>query len=301
MDLDVQQSGTGRAGLDVIVRMFHSVDALDWDGVRACLADELATDYTALWGGEPERTTPDGLVAAWGAVAPGYDATQHLLGPFEVTAEGDGSLSCTSGFRAFHHLRAECLRGTWLVAGRYHFVVARTGDRWRITAITLDRAYEDGDRAIVDAARERVAAGAGGRVAGGRPGEASVRRFHELLAVGDLDGWAALWHEDARITTPYAVAGFDREIVGRDAIVAAFRSLFAHFRSYRADLLATYPTADGDAVCVEYRNHVVLSDGTEYHGENIAVHRFRDGLLVAYHDYFDPRRFQQVVDVVTRT
>jgi hypothetical protein len=41
-----------------------------------------------------------------------------------------------------------------------------------------------------------------------------------------------------------------------------------------------------------------LTDGTEYTNDNIAVFRFEDGLISAYHDYFDPRRFQTVVDAV---
>jgi uncharacterized protein len=38
--------------------------------------------------------------------------------------------------------------------------------------------------------------------------------------------------------------------------------------------------------------------GTVYTNENIAVFRFRDGLISEYHDYFDPRRFQTVVDAL---
>jgi ketosteroid isomerase-like protein len=38
--------------------------------------------------------------------------------------------------------------------------------------------------------------------------------------------------------------------------------------------------------------------GTEYTNDNIAVFRFRDGLIAEYHDYFDPRRFQAVVDAL---
>jgi ketosteroid isomerase-like protein len=59
-----------------------------------------------------------------------------------------------------------------------------------------------------------------------------------------------------------------------------------------------YPAADSDAVCVEYRNRAILVGGTEYTNDNIAVFLFQDGLISAYHDYFDPRRFQIVVDAL---
>ena len=48
---------------DVITRMLHAIDRLDWVTVRNSFADEVATDYTSLWGGEPERLPVDELVA----------------------------------------------------------------------------------------------------------------------------------------------------------------------------------------------------------------------------------------------
>ena len=146
--------------------MFHAVDALDWAAVRSSLAPEVATDYTSLWGGEPDSVTPDGLVEAWGALAPGYEATQHLLGPIVVTAAGDDRATCVTNVRAYHHLRtAEGPAGTWLVVGRYDIAMARLDGGWRIAGITLRVFYEEGDRGLVDAARARCAAGVGGRAA----------------------------------------------------------------------------------------------------------------------------------------
>jgi uncharacterized protein len=43
----------------------------------------------------------------------------------------------------------------------------------------------------------------------------------------------------------------------------------------------------------------VLRDGTEYRNHNIAIFRFDGGRISAYHDYFDPRLFQTVVDALS--
>lgn len=51
---------------------------------------------------------------------------------------------------------------------------------------------------------------------------------------------------------------------------------------------------------VEYTNNAKLVDGTVYTNSNIAVFRFDDGLIRWYHDYFDPRRFQVVIDFLNR-
>ena len=128
--------------------------------------------------------------------------------------------------------------------------------------------------------------------------EQTARRFFELLHEKDIDAWSELWHEEARITIPYPAEGFPTSIEGKAEIVEAFRGLFASFESFEAALSGVYPAADSDAVCVEYSNRAVLVGGVEYTNDNIAVFRFRDGLISEYHDYFDPRRFQVVVDAL---
>jgi len=142
---------------DVLVAMFHAVDDLDWDRFRDCLAPIVDMDYTSLWGGQPERTAVDDLIASWRAMAPGFDATQHLLGPIAPLDDTARALSVTTNVRAYHHLAGE----TWLVAGRYDVSLARSRDRTVVAAITLRVLYEEGSRRLVDLARARVEAGAG--------------------------------------------------------------------------------------------------------------------------------------------
>jgi ketosteroid isomerase-like protein len=125
-----------------------------------------------------------------------------------------------------------------------------------------------------------------------------VRRFYELLARKDINGWGELWHEDGRIVVPYPAEGFPSLIEGKATIVSGFETLFANFDSFESELTGVYPAADSDAVCVEYRNRATLVGGTDYTNDNIAVFLFQDGLISAYHDYFDPRRFQVVVDAL---
>jgi SnoaL-like domain len=150
---------------DAVTVMLHAVDELDWATVRACFADEVATDYTSLWGGEPERLSGDDIVGWWEQLAPGYDATQHLTGPLLVTEETDDRVACTTKVRAYHHVVEDAGRSTWIVAGRYVIELESGPDGWRIGAITLRLEYEDGDRRLVDVAKARCAAGHGGRVA----------------------------------------------------------------------------------------------------------------------------------------
>ena len=127
----------------------------------------------------------------------------------------------------------------------------------------------------------------------------TVRTFFELMHSKDIDSWGELWAEDGRILVFYPPAGFGDSIDGKAAILAAFKGLFGNFESFESEITAIYPATDSDAVVVEYKNRAVLVGGTEYTNSNIAVFRFENGLISAYHDYFDPRRFQVVVDALS--
>lgn len=128
----------------------------------------------------------------------------------------------------------------------------------------------------------------------------TVSRFFDLMHRKDIETWGDLWAEDGRILVFYPPDGFGNSIDGKAAILAAFRGLFGNFESFGSELTGIYPAADSDAIVVEYKNRAVLVGGTEYTNSNIAVFRFEHGLISAYHDYFDPRRFQVVVDALAK-
>ncbi|MGK6353884.1 nuclear transport factor 2 family protein [Sphingomonas sp. DT-207] len=141
------------------------------------------------------------------------------------------------------------------------------------------------------------------------PGSASLRltdnvavaqRFFELLRRKDIEAWADLWAGNGHIIVPYPPEGFGTSIDGKAAILSAFRGLFGNFETFDTELTGIYPAADSDAVVVEYNVRATLVGGTRYTNSNIAVFRFEDGLITAYHDYFDPRRFQVVIDALPK-
>ncbi|BAV45489.1 limonene-12-epoxide hydrolase [Mesorhizobium loti] len=128
----------------------------------------------------------------------------------------------------------------------------------------------------------------------------AVQSFFDLMHRKDIDRWGELWSANGRILVFYPPAGFGNSIDGKAAILSAFKGLFGNFESFESEITAVYPATDSDAVVVEYKNRAVIVGGTEYTNSNIAVFRFEDGLICAYHDYFDPRRFQVVVDALSK-
>jgi ketosteroid isomerase-like protein len=94
--------------------------------------------------------------------------------------------------------------------------------------------------------------------------------------------------------------GFGDSINSKAEILKAFRALFDNFETFTYKVTGLYPAADSDAVVVEYQPRATLVGGAVYTNSNIAVFHFKDGLISAYHDYFDPRRFQFVLDASRR-
>jgi hypothetical protein len=109
----------------VLTRMLHAIDNADWRGVRESFTDPVRTDYTSLWGGEPERLPIDELVKRWSEFAAGFAATQHQTGP--VVASGD----LVETHVIAHHWSPD--GAAWVVHGHY---TARIVDD-RIAELTL--------------------------------------------------------------------------------------------------------------------------------------------------------------------
>jgi SnoaL-like domain len=134
---------------DVLTRLLHAVDRLDWAEVRRCLAAEIRVDYTELSGGEPETLAADDLVERWRALLPGFDVTQHMTGPVLVSYDGGPGVRADAHVRGYHRLGTE----TWAVHGHY---VARLLDG-KIAELTLQVFYQEGNLALPEAATKRAA------------------------------------------------------------------------------------------------------------------------------------------------
>jgi hypothetical protein len=122
---------------DVLTRMLHAIDRLDWTTVRDSFTNSLRTDYTSLWGGEPGMTAIDELVGQWQEFIKGFGATQHLTGPLAV-----------AGDRVETHVTAHHWRqgtgNSWVVHGHY---IARITNG-KISELTLQTFHAGGDPAL---------------------------------------------------------------------------------------------------------------------------------------------------------
>jgi SnoaL-like domain len=138
---------------DALPRLLYAIDVLDWPAVREAFADEVRLDYTSLFGGEPETLPGDELIARWRALLPGFDATQHMLGPVVLTDDAGPGVRADAHVRGYHHIGGSDSGQTWAVHGHY---TARLVEG-KITELTLALFYQEGDLGLPAVATERAA------------------------------------------------------------------------------------------------------------------------------------------------
>ena len=116
------------------VSMAVLADRREWDVlIEEVFTDEVMADYTALMGGEPFKGKAVDLVAGWKEGLTTFTATQHLVTNHEVSITGNRA-EVRAYFQATHCKPDNTL---WVLGGRYHYIVEKLADRWRISAITL--------------------------------------------------------------------------------------------------------------------------------------------------------------------
>lgn len=136
--------------LDVLARFAHGIDGRDWDLYRSVFDDEIDLDYSSYRPGSAGRTSADAWVDRARALFPGLDASQHAMFNSAVSGEGD-ELTVRSSMRAEHFLDGD----RYTLGGHYVHRLRRDGQRWRITAVTLSVAWEEGDKALLARAAGR--------------------------------------------------------------------------------------------------------------------------------------------------
>ncbi len=135
----------------VVASIPLAVDLGRYDLAEAAFAPEIVIDYSSLWGGEPQRTTPAALMDAWRGLVPGFDATRHELLDVEARIDGDAA-EATARVDGRHWI-GDAL---WRPIGLYRWALERLYGRWKVTAMTFTLTREIGDRGLVAVAADRA-------------------------------------------------------------------------------------------------------------------------------------------------
>ena len=132
MDLDAGQLADRQAIVDVIDRYATSLDAKDYERFRTCFTDDAVVHYG-------EALTPDEAAVYAEGVLSRYAHTQHLLGNYEVTLDGDRASART--YVQARHVSAE---GTiWVMGGTYIDRFERRSGGWKIVERALEGKWSE--------------------------------------------------------------------------------------------------------------------------------------------------------------
>jgi hypothetical protein len=135
----------------VVARLVHHIDMRRWAQLRTIFSDVVETDYTSLFGGEPQVQDADALIETWRKLLTPLDSTQHLLGLLETETK-NGTAVAHCHVRAYHNRKGLSGGSEWMVAGQYEFGFTEDAGSWKIRRIKLNTFYQTGNKNLLDEA-----------------------------------------------------------------------------------------------------------------------------------------------------
>jgi uncharacterized protein len=129
------------------------------------------------------------------------------------------------------------------------------------------------------------------------PADVLARRRH-LTMNGDADGLADLYAPDAVIEWPFAgPAGAPARLQGREAIREHSRRVMAlPLRLEDYEVTELYQTQDPEVVIAEMRGKLTLTTtGRTFTATSIQILRIREGHIVLFRDFADPRVLEDAI------
>jgi ketosteroid isomerase-like protein len=118
-----------------------------------------------------------------------------------------------------------------------------------------------------------------------------------LLLDQDTEGFVALFAPDGTIELPFAGPEMPTRLDGQQAIRDFTRRSTAgpiHLDDLEAT--AVHHTADPEVIIVELVTRATItSAGRTFTGRSIQVFRIRDGQIVLFRDYFNPRGLHELI------
>jgi ketosteroid isomerase-like protein len=128
------------------------------------------------------------------------------------------------------------------------------------------------------------------------PADVLARR-RQLILNGDINGFADLFAPEGVIELPFAPPGAPSRLAGREAIREYSRHVMASpLRLEDFEVTELYQTQDPEVVIVELRTKgTVTTTGRPITATSIQVLRIREGQIVLFRDFADPRVLADVL------
>jgi hypothetical protein len=141
--------------IETVNKLFISVDNRNWDTVKALFNDTVLLDYTSMAGGQPANLAAADIIESWKSIMPGFDKTHHQLGNYIVETDSRVAKVFCYG-TATHYLSNESKNNLWIVVGSYDLELQTIDEAWRITKMTFNLKYIDGNNELPKMAQDRA-------------------------------------------------------------------------------------------------------------------------------------------------
>lgn len=142
---------------NTVQRFFAAVDGRDWGTARALMTDPFQLDYSSFGGGPAADLDPGQILDGWKGLLPGFDATQHHLGPLEIEVDGDAA-RVSATVIATHVIVGAEGGETWTVHGHYRLTLHRDAG-WKLAANVFVFDFVTRNGGLPTIAQARVAEG----------------------------------------------------------------------------------------------------------------------------------------------
>jgi hypothetical protein len=141
--------------IETVNKLFISVDNRDWETVKAIFNDTVLLDYTSMAGGQPADLSSADIIDSWKSIMPGFDKTHHQLGNYIIEIDSFVAKVFCYG-TATHYLSNESKNNLWTVVGSYDLELQTVSKVWRITKMTFNLKYIDGNAELPKMAQDRA-------------------------------------------------------------------------------------------------------------------------------------------------
>lgn len=139
---------------ETITKMFVNSDNRNWTEVEAQFAPKVTLDYSSMTQNPAAEVSPTDITTAWKTVLPGFTYTHHQIGNFITEVDGTKAHSFCYG-TATHYIEDEN-GNVWTVVGSYDFDLEKIDNNWKITSMTFNYKYQDGNGKLIEKAIENA-------------------------------------------------------------------------------------------------------------------------------------------------
>ena len=124
-----------------------AADKHDWKTCRQYFTDIPFIDYSSLSGQAGATIKADELVKNWEGFLPKFRLTQHFITNHQIGISGDRA-TCFSYVHAIHYLPYSQGGDLWSVYGTYNHELVKTQDGWKVSSMTFNLLYQEGNKAL---------------------------------------------------------------------------------------------------------------------------------------------------------